>query len=68
MKTLKNVSQIVSSNYGDESFLAAKCIRRKTLRVIAFIATFGRETKLRLEPDLTADNLSVTSRDEQDET
>ena len=64
----ENVSQIVSSNYGDESFLAVKCLHRNTPRVIAFIASFRRDTELRLEPDLTADNLSVTSCDEQDET
>ena len=64
----ENVSQIVSSNYGDGSVLAVKCLHRKTPRVIAFIAKFRRDTELRLEPDLTADNLSVTSSDEQDET
>ena len=63
----ENVSQIVSSNYGHGSILAVKCMHRKIPRVITFIPTFWRDTELRLEPDLTGDNLSLTSCDQQDE-
>ena len=44
----ENVSQIVSSNHGDGSVLAVKCLHGKTPRVIAFIAKFRRDTELRL--------------------